>query len=59
MGEADFETSAAVVGLSVVRSACSDADNVGRLSVDLNFDDKFLAEVDSLPLDLGGAGVSD
>lgn len=59
MGDADFETSTAVVGLSVLRSDCSDVDNVGRLSVDLNFDERFLAEIESLPLDLGGAGASD
>ena len=55
----DFEISTAVVGLSSVGSACSLASNVGRLSDDLNFDDRFLADIDSLPLDLGGAGVSE
>ena len=53
----NFETSTAVVGLSAVVSTCSVDVSVGRLSVDLNFDDSDLAEIDSFPLDLGGGRV--
>lgn len=55
----DFETSTAVVGLSVTTSACSLEASEGRLSVDLNFDERVLAEIDVLPRDLGGAAGSD
>lgn len=54
----DLEISTAVVGRSTGVSACSVGASVGRLSVDLNFEDRFLADIDNFPLDLGGAGVS-
>ena len=53
-----FEISTAVVGLSAGVSNCSIVARVGRLSDDLNLDDRLLADVDSFPLDRGGARAS-